>query len=50
MINYNLGKDMVAAHVEARGGTPDNPAKRWEEFATADFVATAAVWPERRSR
>ena len=33
VINYNLGKDMVAAHVEARGGTPDNPAKRWEEFA-----------------
>jgi hypothetical protein len=32
VINYNLGKDMVAAHVEARGGTPDNPAKRWEEF------------------
>jgi hypothetical protein len=32
VINYNLGKDMVAAHVEARGGTPDNPAKRWDEF------------------
>jgi hypothetical protein len=33
VINYNLGKDMIAEHVEARGGTPDNPAKRWEEFA-----------------
>jgi hypothetical protein len=33
VINYNLGKDMVAAHVESRGGTPENPAKRWEEFA-----------------
>ena len=33
VINYNLGKDMVAAHVAASGGTPDNPAKRWEEFA-----------------
>ncbi len=33
VVNYNLGKDMVAAHVEARGGTPENPAKRWEEFA-----------------
>lgn len=33
VINYNLGKDMVAAHVDARGGTPDNPTKRWEEFA-----------------
>ncbi|MGH9331911.1 MAG: hypothetical protein ACRD09_15840 [Vicinamibacterales bacterium] len=32
VINYNLGKDMVAAHVEAMGGTPQNPAKRWEEF------------------
>jgi hypothetical protein len=33
VINYNLGKDMAREHVEARGGTPDNPAKRWEEFA-----------------
>jgi hypothetical protein len=33
VINYNLGKDMAAEHVEARGGTADNPAKRWEEFA-----------------
>ena len=31
VINYNLGKDMVAAHVEALGGT--SPARRWEEFA-----------------
>ena len=34
VINYNLGKDMVAAHVEARGGIPEKPAKRWEEFET----------------
>jgi hypothetical protein len=33
VINYNLGKDMVAAHIKARGGTPDNPDKRWQEFA-----------------
>ena len=33
VINYNLGKDMVAAHVDAHGGTPANPARRWEEFA-----------------
>jgi hypothetical protein len=33
VINYNLGKDLVAGHVEASGGTPDNPAKRWDEFA-----------------
>jgi hypothetical protein len=32
VINYNLGKDLVAAHVEARGGAPNNPAKRWQEF------------------
>jgi hypothetical protein len=32
VINYNLGKDMVRRHVEARGGTSDHPEKRWEEF------------------
>jgi hypothetical protein len=32
VINYNLGKDLVAAHVEAGGGTPEHPAKRWQEF------------------
>ena len=32
VINYNLGKDMVRRYIEARGGTPDQPAKRWEEF------------------
>jgi hypothetical protein len=34
VINYNLGKDMVRAFIEARGGTADRPAKRWEEFVT----------------
>jgi hypothetical protein len=33
VINYNLGKDLVKRHIESRGGRPDNPAKRWEEFA-----------------
>jgi hypothetical protein len=33
VINYNLGKDMVRRYIESRGGTQDNPAKRWEEFA-----------------
>jgi hypothetical protein len=33
VINYNLGKDMVAAHIEGLGGTPANPDKRWQEFA-----------------
>lgn len=33
VINYNLGKDMVAAHLASRGGTAANPATRWAEFA-----------------
>jgi hypothetical protein len=32
VINYNLGLDLVRQYVERRGGTPDNPSKRWEEF------------------
>jgi hypothetical protein len=32
VINYNLGKDMVGRYIERRGGTEDNPRKRWEEF------------------
>ena len=32
VINYNLGKDMVRRYIESRGGSPDKPAKRWEEF------------------
>ena len=32
VINYNLGRDMVAEFVESRGGTPENPDKRWEIF------------------
>jgi hypothetical protein len=32
VINYNLGKDLVRAAVERRGGTADNPARRWDEF------------------
>ncbi len=31
VINYNLGKDMVAAYIERKAGA--DPAKRWEEFA-----------------
>ncbi len=33
VINYNLGQDMVRRYVEARGGTPDSPERRWKEFA-----------------
>jgi len=32
VINYNLGKDMVRSYIESRGGAPENPSKRWEEF------------------
>jgi hypothetical protein len=32
VINYNLGKDMVARYIEAEGGTGSNPARRWEIF------------------
>ena len=32
VINYNLGKDLVRNYVEAHGGTPDHPEKRWEVF------------------
>jgi hypothetical protein len=32
VINYNLGKDMVRRHIELRGGTPSDSAKRWDEF------------------
>ena len=32
VINYNLGQDLVRNYIESRGGTPDRPGKRWEEF------------------
>ena len=32
VINYNLGKDLVRQHIEARGGTAADPARRWAEF------------------
>jgi hypothetical protein len=32
VINYNVGKDLVERYVESRGGTTNNPRKRWEEF------------------
>src|SRR5206468_5028910 len=32
VINYNLGEDMVRNYIEKRGGTPDQPEKRWNEF------------------
>ena len=32
VINYNYGKDLVRTFIESRGGTPENPARRWQEF------------------
>jgi len=32
VINYNLGKDMVRRYIESRGGTAENPVRRWAEF------------------
>ena len=32
VINYSVGHRLVREHVEARGGTPDHPEKRWQEF------------------
>jgi hypothetical protein len=33
VINYNLGKDMVARYVESHGGSEQDPARRWTLFA-----------------
>jgi hypothetical protein len=32
VINYNLGKDMVARYIESQGGTATNPTQRWRAF------------------
>jgi hypothetical protein len=32
VINYNLGQDLVQNAVERRGGTADNPERRWQLF------------------
>jgi hypothetical protein len=34
VINYNYGKDLVRTFIESRGGTPDHPDRRWQEFET----------------
>ena len=31
-INYAYGEDLVRHHIESRGGTADQPEKRWQEF------------------
>ncbi len=32
VINYNLGQDLVRKYIESRGGTSNQPDKRWSEF------------------
>jgi hypothetical protein len=32
VINYNLGKDLVKQYIESRGGTDQDPVRRWTEF------------------
>ncbi len=32
VINYNLGKDLVAAYIRKRGGSDLRPDVRWREF------------------
>jgi hypothetical protein len=34
VINYNLGKDLVAAYITSRDGTAAAPDRRWKEFAS----------------
>ena len=34
VINYNLGRDLVAEYVERLGGTADQPERRWEAFGS----------------
>lgn len=32
VINYNFGEDMVRSYIEKRGGSEQQPEKRWREF------------------
>lgn len=34
VIAYTMGKDLVRRYVESRGGTADDPDRRWQVFAT----------------
>ena len=34
VINYNVGQDIARGWIERQGGTADNPARRWELFAS----------------
>ncbi|MGE0593123.1 MAG: hypothetical protein AB7G23_17290 [Vicinamibacterales bacterium] len=41
VINYNLGKDLVLAHLRAGGGTDADPDRRWRVFA--DLISSPRV-------
>ena len=32
VVNYNLGEEMVRSYISKRGGTEQQPEKRWREF------------------
>jgi len=34
IINYSVGRDIIKSYIEKRGGTDENPQKRWELFCT----------------
>lgn len=33
VVNYNVGEDLARSYLDTHGGTPDNPARRWELHA-----------------
>ncbi|HLX07836.1 MAG TPA: hypothetical protein VKY89_08220 [Thermoanaerobaculia bacterium] len=33
VINYNYGQDLVRRYIDSRGGTAEQPERRWREFA-----------------
>jgi len=43
VINYNLGLQMVRGYIEKRGGTDNQPEKRWQEFKK---LMSAPILPE----
>jgi hypothetical protein len=40
VINYNHGQDLVRSYVEARGGSADDPERRWLRLLTTPRVAS----------
>lgn len=40
VINYNVGRDLARAELDARGGTSDDPARQWKAFADLILAPT----------